>query len=168
MEYETSLSDLRPISASNKSMDLNSIMDYNEIISGIGGQGPPMDQQRHLEPPPPQYASQPPQIAYSSEDQIRSDLMMQQQQQQQQVKNVETQEKFKDKTSGILSDNDQRDFIYLITSIAILFSEASQKWIMSLIPSLFREGKSTIVGHVFNALVIITGLVLVRKVKISM
>jgi len=166
MEYETPLDHLRPVSASNKKMDVGSVMDYNEIISGMGGQGPhmtpDMDEQRHLEPPPAQYDQRPPQIAHIDEQSIQQALIAQQMRPKEQPKKTE---EFKD--NSIISETDQRDFIYLIIVIAILFSESSQNYLCTLIPSLFRDGKTTLVGLVFNAFVVIFGLVLIRKVKVS-
>ena len=168
MEYETPLDQLRPVSASNKKMDSSAIMDYNEIISGIGGQGPANQfeepGQQHMQPPPPQYSQMPPQIAqHYDEPAIQQAMMAQQMQQAAQ----QTKEKKEPVQEGFISDNDQRDFLYIIVAIALLFSEDSQKYIATLMPGLFRDGKSSLVGLMFNAVILIIGLLIVRKVKIS-
>lgn len=169
MEYETPLDQLRPVSASNKKMDASAVMDYNEIMAGLGGQGPPpgdtFETQQHMQPPPPQHSQMPPQISQHYDDPALHQAMMAQQIQQaaQQPKETVTEKP----QEGFVSDNDQRDFLYIIVAIALIFSEGSQQYLATLIPSLFRDGKSSLVGLMFNALLLIIGLMIVRKVKVS-
>lgn len=169
MEYETPLDQLRPVSASNKKLDPSAVMDYNEIMAGLGGQGPPpgesFETHQHMQPPPPQHAQMPPQIAQSYDDPALQQAMIAQQIQQaaQQPKEKVTETP----QEGFITENDQRDFLYIIVAIALIFSEGSQQYLSTLIPSLFRDGKSSLVGLMFNALVLIVGLMIVRKVKVS-
>lgn len=169
MEYETPLDQLRPVSASNKKMDSSAMLDYNEIISGIGGQGPVPQQMeethQHMQPPPPQYSQMPPQIAHEYDEPALRQAMM-----AQQIQNAAQQspkEKSESEQESFVSDNDQRDFLYIIIAIALIFSEGSQQYLSTMIPSLFRDGKSSLVGLMFNALLLIIGLIIVRKVKVS-
>lgn len=165
-QFETPLDQLRPVSARDNTMDASSVMDYNEIVSGIGGTAPPDHyEDRHLAPPPPQYSQTPPQIAHINDPAIQQALQLQQHQQQAVTKPKKT-EVFED--SNFISDQDQKDFLYLIVAVALLFSEGSQQYLSTLIPSLFRDGKTSLVGLMFNALLLIIGLIFTRKVKVSM
>jgi len=169
MEYETPLDQLRPVSASNKKLDASSVMDYNEIMAGLGGQGPPpgdsFEAHQHTQPPPPQHSQMPPQISHNYEDPaIQQAMIAQQIQKAAQQTNEKVVEKSQE---GFISDNDQRDFLYIIVAISFIFSEGSQQYLSTLIPNLFRDGKSSLVGLMFNSLLVIIGLMIVRKVKIS-
>lgn len=180
MEYETPIDQIRPINTSNKQIDPSSIMDYNEILKG-------MKPQVNVSPQPQENATmenetiyaqtqQPSQSmshsqSYEPQVQIIQPPMYQQQhvpQIQYQIQNREQPVAKKEAPSVFsISDIENKDYIFLIVAISIVFSDGMQTNISKLLPNLYKDGKSSMIGLMFNGLVIAVALFLSRKIKVS-
>lgn len=148
-EYETPIDHLRPVCASDKTLDVDSIMKYDEMIK--------------------------------TNEIPKNNTYQQQMMQQQQsmpiihqpvyIKQEESKEKTKktDKEIKEININDflHKDNIYLILAISILFSEQVQKYISQLLPNLYFNDKTTFIGLILHAVVIILGLYLSKKIDIK-
>lgn len=183
MEYETPIDQIRPINTSNKQIDSSSVMDYNEILKGMKPQvqiqSQPRENTMSMENET-VYAQTQPQTqqsqGYEPQVQIIHPPMYQQQQQlpqiqyqiQQREQHPPVQKEVKE-VKGVFSINEieNKDYIFIIVAISIVFSDGMQTNISKVLPNLYKDGKSSMIGLMFNGLVIAVALYLSRKVKIN-
>lgn len=180
MEYETPIDQIRPINTSNKQIDPSSVMDYNEILKGmkpqVQVQSQPQENTMSMENET-VYAQTQPQTqqsqGYEPQVQIIQPPMYQQQQQlpqiQYQIQQREQQQPAHKEVKGVFSINEieNKDYIFIIVAISIVFSDGMQTNISKVLPNLYKDGKSSMIGLMFNGLVIAVALYLSRKVKIN-
>lgn len=184
MEYETPIDQIRPVSTSNKQLDPSSVMDYTEILKGIKPQVSPQaaqenvnmendqhtiyaqtqqQQQQHHNQPQVQFIQQP---AYQQQPQNIPQIQYQQYQNHEEEKPIK-------KTVGNVNETlnineiENKDYIFIIVAISIVFSDGMQGNISKVIPNLYKDGKTSMIGLMFNGLLIAIALFLSRKVKVN-
>ena len=179
MEYETPIDQIRPINTSNKQLDPSSVMDYNEILKGmkpqVQVQSQPQENTMSMENETIYAQTQPqPQVqqsqGYEPQVQIIQPPIYQQQQQLPQIQyQIQEREQKHKEVKGVFSINDieNKDYIFIIVAISIVFSDGMQTNISKVLPNLYKDGKSSMIGLMFNGLVIAVALYLSRKVKIN-
>jgi flagellar biosynthesis GTPase FlhF len=175
-EYETPLDQIRPVSTSNKQFDPNTVMDYNEILNSSNQQQSNQqqnNQQQHNQQQNNQQQSNESNV--ENENNYQFQQMQQQQYQQQQYQqqphphtdSSKQQSKDSYMQSFSLSDYENKDYIFLILANSIIFSDGIQKSILKYLPNLFKDGKPSIIGLLFNAILVAFLLFLSKKIKIK-
>lgn len=181
MEYETPIDQIRPVNTSNKQIDPSSVMDYNEILKGmkpqVQVQSQPQENTMNMDNET-IYAQTHPHTqqsqSYEPQVQIIQPPVYQQQQQQMpqiqyQIQQREHQPPIQKEAKGVFSINEieNKDYIFIIVAISIVFSDGMQTNISKVLPNLYKDGKSSMIGLMFNGLVIAVALYMSRKVKIN-
>lgn len=180
MEYETPIDQIRPINTSNKQIDPSSVMDYNEILKGMKPQvqiqSQPQENTMSMENETVYAQTQnPTQLSQGYEPQVQIIQPPMYQQQQQQIPQIQyhiqqrEQQPVHKEVKGVFSINEieNKDYIFIIVAISIVFSDGMQNNISKVLPNLYKDGKSSMIGLMFNGLVIAVALYLSRKVKIN-
>ena len=148
-EYETPIDQIRPISASDKKIDMNSIMKYESEIQQ------PSQQQFQLQQLQQQQQQQLPQ-------QLPMNTIYEHQQFPMKPKEKENTNKEIDLNEILSKDN-----VYLVLAISIIFSEGLQKHISKVLPNLYIGDKISFIGIILHAIIVVIGLFLIKKVNIK-
>lgn len=144
-EYETPIEQIRPISTSDKKIDMNSIMKYESEI-----QHQPQQQLQHQQP------------MQMIQEQQRLPIY-----EHQQFPNSKSIPKEKENKEIDLNDILSKDNVYLVLAISIIFSEGMQNHISKLLPNLYMNDKMSFIGILVHAIIIVLGLYLIKKVNIK-
>ena len=147
-EYETPIDQIRPVSASDKKIDMNSIMKYESE----------MQQQ-------PQMMQQQPQMMQQQSPQINT--VYEHQQFPMQVQPPKMKPKEKEYKEIDLNEILNKDNIYLVLAISILFSDSLQNHISKLLPNLYMGDKISFIGILIHAIIVVVGLFLIKKINIK-
>lgn len=168
-EYETPIDQIRPQMTRDTNLNDRAILDYNEVLKTIPQQStnhetnmniPNYEQVSHQSTPQLQYRnnnSMPNNTSISQQDinQLKSILSNDASIKQRNSKNIGLQE------------TEQKEYIYLLIIVSILFSTDVQEWLSKILPNLYKDGKQSLISLVFNAFIICLGLYLTRKIKID-
>ena len=182
MEYETPIDSLRPINTSDKEIDQNSILDYNDILKGLDNDNPNqlMSSQEHNQQQRQQQHHHHHQQQQQQQQQQQNQRYQQQQYQQYQHQQQQYQQHpqyqqhriyqrqlMDDQTNikSIFENQEYNDYIFVTILISIIFSEPIQKNLMTMMPGLYKNDKMTFVGTILQAVGVAFGLYLTKRIK---
>jgi len=161
-EFETPIDQLRPISTNDKSINPNSLLDYNELLNIENH--PNSEQLQHLQNNQPQIPQLPQQQLPDLPQQQLPKLPQQLPQQLPRVK-----ESTDINISGSLNNFLKKDYIFLIIAISLLFSDNIQNLLFKFIPNFYNQsGKLTFSGLTLHSIVIVIGLHLSKHINIKL
>lgn len=187
MEYETPIDQIRPINTSNKQIDPSSVMDYTEILKGMGGSQQHAHQHQHGNKnvqesnvieneqvvfthtqQPSQNYEQAPHVQFVQQPMYQQHPPIPQIQYNQQSPQRQQQDNEKKAPSVFsITDVESKDYIFIIVAISIVFSDGIQTNVSKVLPNMYKDGRASMIGLMFNGLIIAIALFLSRKIKIN-
>ena len=160
-EFETPIDQLRPISTNDKSINPNSVLDYNELLNIENH--PNSEQIQHLQ----NTQQQIPQLPQQQLPELPRQQLPNLNQQIPQLPSVK--ESTNINISGSFSDFLKKDYIFLIIAISLLFSDNIQNLLIKFLPNFYNQsGKLTFSGLTLHSIFIVIGLHLSKHINIKL
>lgn len=168
-EYETPIDQIRPQMTRDTNLNERAVLDYNEVLKTIPQQSTNHETNMNI----PTYEQVPhqstPQLQYRNNNSMSNNTSISQQDIHQLKSILSNDASIKQRISKNigLQETEQKEYIYLLIVVSILFSTDVQEWLSKILPNLYKDGKQSLISLVFNAFIICLGLYLTRKIKID-
>jgi hypothetical protein len=144
----------------NPKPDINSVMDYNQLVQGIDNR-PPQQPTQQIQQPPQQlsYAQQPEYINPPAMQSMKPhEYQYYQQPHDSPVKSTVTESS---------SSYNPNDIAFILLASLLIFSTSSQTFFMNQLPALFKEQKPSIVGSLIFSSILGASFVCYKSVSIG-